>query len=157
MKKLRLFILTLGCALWASFAVSAPVHITIKSKDTGLFHEPYYVVYLADAQGKFLKTIRVMGYSTIHKQALRGWYRNAKRLGEDIDGLSGASLRNGADWNGKIDIADAHIAKGHKIILETSSEEYGNVRQEIVITLDKDNSTQSVQGTKHTDFMRVEL
>ncbi len=144
-------------ALWAVPALSATVTIEVDSKNTGFHHEPYYVVYLADTRGKFIRTLRVFGVKRAYQKSLRTWYRNAKRAGENIDALSGASLRRGNAYTGDFEIADSYIAKGYKLVLETSSENKGNKRQEIVITLDASKPVQTGFGNDHTDYMTVTL
>ncbi len=143
--------------LWAMPVLSAPLSIKIDSKDTGFYHEPYYVIYLADNKGKFVRTLQLFGYNLSYAKTLRGWYRNATRAGEDIDALSGASLRGGEEFVGDFDIDNTHISQGYKLILETSSENLGNKRQEIVITLDANKKVQQIMGTSHTDSVTVTL
>lgn len=154
MKKL-LFIF--ACIVWGLPAGATKVHITVDSKDTGFRLQPFYVVYLADAKGKFVKTFQQMGYSNNYKPALRKWIRAAKRAGEDLDALSGASLRNGEVFEGDFAIDPTYIDKGYQVILETASSSQGNIRKEIVITLDNSKITQTARGTKHTDSMTVTI
>ncbi len=143
--------------LWTMPALSAMVNVEVNSKNTGFKLEPYYVLYLANERGKFVKTLQLFGKNVGYEQTLKSWHRSANRAGEDIDALSGASLKKGAAFSGDFEIDDAYIAKGYKLILETSSASQGNKRQEVVITLDATKAKQRVAGKEHTDYVAVTL
>lgn len=154
MKNLLMAIATM---LWAIPAFSAKITLVVDSVNTGFHHEPYYVAYIADTKGKYVKTLQVFGYNINYARTMKGWYRNAYRKKEDIDALSGASLKKGDSFTGDFDIDPAYIDKGYQVVLETSSENKGNLRKEIVIKLDKNKPSQKVSGKDHTEFMSVTL
>ncbi len=138
-------------------ALSASVKIKINSKNTGLQLQPFYVIYLANEKGRFVKTLRQFGKNAVFQPTLQTWYRNAQRANEDIDALSGPSLVNGQTYTETFDIDDTYIDKGYKIILESVSYQFGHKRREITITLDATTPTQTLQGGEHTDSMTVTL
>lgn len=154
---MKQLLIIMATVLWAIPAFGAKISLTVDSVNTGFHHEPYYVVYIADNKGKYVETLQVFGYNINYARTMKGWYRNAYRNKEDIDALSGASLKKGDSFTGDFDIDPAYIDNGYQIVLETSSENKGNLRKEIVITLDKSKPTQKANGKEHTEFMSVTL
>ncbi len=147
----------LGTLIFATPVLSASVKVMLDTKDTGFKRQPFYVLYLANDKGEFVKTLRQFGYNGALKAALRNWHPKATAANEDIDALTGASLRGGEVYTEIFEIGDMYINKGYKIIVESVSAKGGHQPKEAYVTLDPNKKMQTMKGKVHTDSLTVKL
>ncbi len=141
--------------MWAMPVLSASVKITIKAHISDVVYPPYYAVYLADNKGKFVKTLQVIGLNYTYQRDITHWFRNAIRNAENIDALSGASLKSGQTWTKSVFIDNTYINNNYQIVIDSASRQHGNQRKEAVVRLDPNTKKTTTQGKNHTEFMTV--
>lgn len=133
---MRMSALPFGLAAAATLALPAlaearPVTLTTTLKSYG-GNGAYLALYVTDAQGKFVKTLRIAGGKAKYYRHLGGWARGS---GGRIDGVTGASVGSGQTLKFSVDIADALIDSGHQIRIDTAVEDDAEYAAEVVAPL----------------------
>lgn len=142
---------------WGGAVMSASIHITIQTKNQNTVYPPYYAIYVVDDKRRFVKTLHVMGQNYTYQRNMRDWFRNAIRHSEDIDALSGATLKNGATFKKSVFIDNSYILNKYTLIITSTSRQHGYHRQEIVIPLFPGNKQHTVHGKNHIKFATVRI
>jgi hypothetical protein len=93
----------------------------------------YLAIYLTDQTGKFHSTLHVAGRKAKYFSHLRDWSRG--NGGRTIDGLTGASVGSGGTLNVSVDVADALIAAGYQIRVDTSVEDGRDNVADVIVPL----------------------
>lgn len=144
---MRISALPFGLAAAATLALPAlaearTVTLTTTLKSYG-GNGAYLALYLTDAQGKFVKTLKIAGGKAKYYRHLAGWARGS---GGRVDGVTGASVGSGQTMKVSVDIADALIESGHQIRIDSAVENDAEYASEVVVPLAAANTGKPTAG-----------
>jgi len=132
---MRVSALPLGLAAAAlalpAMAQAKTVTLTTTLKSYG-GEGAYLAVYLTDAQGKYVQTLRVAGGKAKYYRHLRDWARAGAGR---IDGLTGASVGSGQTLRVSAEIADTMIDAGYQIRIDSAVENGAEIPADVVVPL----------------------
>ena len=159
MKKLAV---TLGAATFGlaaavampSLAEARTVTMTTTMKNYG-GNGAYLAIYLTDAQGKFQSTLHVSGGKTKYYKHLRDWNRGRASARQNIDGITGASVGSGQTLKLSVDVADALIAAGYQIRVDSAVEDGRENAADVIVPLTAANVGKPVAGKGYVKSVTV--
>lgn len=159
MKKLAI---TLGAATFGlAAAVAMPsladariVTLTTTMKNYG-GNGAYLAVYLTDAQGKFQSTLHVSGGKAKYYKHLRDWNRGRASAQQNIDGITGASVGSGQTLKFSASVADALIAAGYQIRVDSAVEDGRENAADVIVPLTAASVGKPVAGRGYVKSVTV--
>lgn len=132
---MRVSALPLGLAAAAlalpAMAQAKTVTLTTSLKSYG-GNGAYLAIYLTDAQGKFVQTLKVAGGKAKYYRHLRDWSRLS---GGRVDGVTAASVGSGQTLRVSAEIADAMIDAGYQIRIDSAVESDAEIAGDVVVPL----------------------
>lgn len=115
----------------------------------------YLVISLIAPDGKYDKTLRVMGANKRWYPSLKEWHKAQKNKPEKLDAITGASIKGGDRSVTVIELDDSKIDKGYKIRFETSVEDQEYFVDDVEIPYTKSNLTSRVNGKGYIKSVRI--
>ena len=131
-----------------------PVKIHLYSSP-GEHERPYFVIFLVNANNRYVKTLAVIGDDKKYFDAFRYWYRYSKSSGENIDALSGPSINNGTVFTQDIVLPDDAITNGYKIRIDASGEFGDYVPKEAIVKLTNEINGQKTPGKQYMEYITL--
>lgn len=144
--------------LISSSFVKAPTSVSFKCMIQMINYtgeKAYVVVSLIDPDGKYVKTLYVQGDDDEWFPDLKSWWKFSNGTGENIDGITGATIGNGERNIISLAFDPSQIDSGHIVRFESAVEnqEYYTVDAEIAL-----NSTtikNKVDGKGYIRYIRM--
>lgn len=115
----------------------------------------YVVVSLIDAQGKYEKTLAVLGPDKQWYNTLKEWYKFQAKTKENLSAVTSASIAGGDRAVKTISIEDAKLNKGYKLRFESAVEEQKYHTKDIEIPLTAEGLTQRASGSGYIRFVKL--
>lgn len=114
----------------------------------------YIVVSLLNPEGKYEKTLQVMGDDPRWYSDLPEWWKfYGKR--EVIDAITGATISGGQRVVKVIEIEDDKIDKGYKIRFETAVEDQDYYVNDVEFELTSENVRSKIDGVGYIRYIRM--
>lgn len=114
----------------------------------------YIVVSLINPQGKYEKTLQVLGDDPEWYSDLPEWWKfYGKR--ETIDAITGATISGGQRAVKVIEIEDSKINKGYKIRFETAVEDQKYHVSDVEFELTSESVKSKVDGKGYIRYVRM--
>lgn len=115
----------------------------------------YIIVSVVDKEGKYLKTIRVLGEDPEWYHEIDSWWSYYGKKRYNIDGITGATISGGERSIFKLDIDQAWIGKGNTLRFETAVEEQEYYETDLVVPLDEEQLNAKFEGTGYIRYVRL--
>lgn len=115
----------------------------------------YITAYIVNAQGKFIKTLNVMGDDKKWYKNLKQWYLAQKKTNEKLDAITGASVSGGKRNVFTIQLDQSLINKGYKIRFESAVEHGNHIPIEVDIPLETATIESKVDGKGYIRFVKL--
>ena len=135
---------------WAEQTIT----VALKTKAGG-HDQPYFVVMLLDEQGRYNKTLTVVGDDPQYYRAFKFWKRYIGRTDEDIDALSSASVSNGTTVKRTVKIPHEAIAKNYTVRVDAAGYRGEKYIKTAMIKLSPENKEKRFNGQKFLDYAWV--
>ena len=114
----------------------------------------YVVASLIDPQGKYERTLQVIGDDPEWYSELTAWWKfYGKR--KVIDGITGATIKAGERTVKVLDIDDSKMNKGYKIRFETAVEDEYYYAKDAEVVLSTENLNVKVEGKGYIRYVRL--
>ncbi len=114
----------------------------------------YVVASLIDPQGKYERTLQVIGDDPEWYSELTEWWKfYGKR--KVIDGITGATIKAGERTVKVLDIDDSKMNKGYKIRFETAVEDEYYYAKDAEVVLSTENLNVKVEGKGYIRYVRL--
>ncbi|MDO5608306.1 MAG: DUF2271 domain-containing protein [Capnocytophaga sp.] len=114
----------------------------------------YVVVSLIDPNGKYEKTLQVLGDDPEWYSDLPEWWKfYGKR--QTIDAITGATISGGQRAVKVIEIDDNKLDKGYKIRFETAVEDQKYYATDVEFELTSESVKSKVDGTGYIRYVRM--
>lgn len=114
----------------------------------------YIVVSLINPQGKYEKTVYVLGDDKKWYKSLKEWYAFYSKKPNDINAKTGASVTGGDRSSTTLEIEDSKINAGYKLRFETAVEDQKYYANDIEINLDTEQLSSKTEGKNHIKYIR---
>lgn len=123
--------------------------------DTYKGEPAYVVVSLISPDGKYDKTLRVLGPNKRWYNSLKEWYKAQKSKPEKLDAITSASIKGGDRTVTILEIDDKKINKGYKIRFESSVEDQNYYADDVEIPYTTDKLTSRTNGKGYIKTVRI--
>lgn len=140
-------------ALAASTAQAVEVAIQVQIADYE-GHEAYFVVYLADADGRYQRTLWISGTEQEYQEDLSRWWRYAGRSDEDFDAVTGASTPAGGRVLVRSELSEEEISGGYQIVVDTGVEDQRVISPDATMALSQEAIGEKTEGADYVQFIR---
>lgn len=151
----------LAAALILSTALVAPglayaKDLTIKAQIAS-YSGPntFFAIYVTKPDGSYDSTLWVAGQNQRYYRHLRNWVRGISAAGDNIDGISGASVGAGQTLTVHASLADTMIDAGYQIHVDSAVENGGEYANDVVLPLTQANSGVPASGTGYVQNLIV--
>ena len=115
----------------------------------------YIVVSLINPQGKYDKTLYVMGDDKKWYNTLKEWHAFYSKKPTNINGKTGASVTGGDRSMTTFEIDDSKINSGYKLRFETAVEDQKYYANDVEIELTTQNLTEKTDGKGYIRYVRL--
>lgn len=116
----------------------------------------YIIVSLLDEEGKYLKTLRVLGDDEEWYPDLRSWWLFYKAEKQpNIDGITGATIAGGERSIFVVEIEDELLDSGKQIRFETAVEDQKYHVKDLQFPLTTENVNGKFEGTGYIRYVRM--
>ncbi|MDZ7878321.1 MAG: DUF2271 domain-containing protein [Saprospiraceae bacterium] len=115
----------------------------------------YVVVSLMDANGKYKKTLQVMGKEKRWYDDITSWFKFHSAQRESVDGISGASITAGSRKVFSLSMDEAFYNKGFRLRFETAVEDNEYKEKDVEMDFSETNVGKNVEGTKYIRYVKL--
>jgi hypothetical protein len=115
----------------------------------------YIVVSLINSQGKYDKTLYVMGDDKKWHNTLKEWHAFYSKKPTKINGKTGASITGGDRSMTTFEIEDSKINSGYRLRFETAVEDQKYYVNDVEIALTTQNLTEKIEGKGYIRYVRL--
>ena len=115
----------------------------------------YIVVSLINPQGKYDKTLYVMGDNKKWYNTLKEWHAFYSKKPTNISGKTGASVTGGDRSLTTFEIEDSKINSGYKLRFETAVEDQKYYANDAEIALTTQAFTEKTDGKGYIRYVRL--
>jgi hypothetical protein len=112
----------------------------------------YVVISLVNPQGKYEKTLAVLGPDKKWYNTLPEWHKFETKAKTQLNAITGASV-NGGDR--AIEIDDSKLNKGYKLRFESAVEEQKYVIKDVEMSLTPEALTERAEGSVYIKFVKL--
>jgi hypothetical protein len=156
MKNIIASIFLAGAAALPGLASARPVVLTTQMQAYG-GDGAYLALYLADASGKYVKTLWLAGRKAKYYQHLRDWARAGGASARQVDGVTGASVGSGRTLKVTVDLADALIDAGYEIRVDSAVEDQRDSPLDARLPLTVKGAGKPVAGRAYVKSLSYDL
>ncbi len=146
-----LLLLTLSVS---AFAQNAKYKCTLQLTNyTGL--EAYVVVSLINPEGKYEKTLYMMGPDKQWYNGFKEWDKFLGKKKEKLDAITGASIAAGDRSSATFQIDESKLNKGYKLRFESAVEDKNYYVTDVEIPLTTEGLTKKTEGTGYIRYVKL--
>ncbi len=154
--KLKITFITALLLLLCTIPVTAQTKYKCLLQMTGYTGEnAYVVVSLVAPNGKYDKTLRVMGPDKRWYNSLKEWYKSQQAKPEKLDAVTGASIKGGDRSVTTFILDDSKINKGYKIRFESSVENQKYFADDVEIPYTSAKLTEKADGKGYIKVVKL--
>lgn len=142
---------------FASFTVSAQTskYRCMLQMSNYMGEGAYIVVSLINPQGKYEKTLYVLGEDKKWYKSLKEWYAFYSKKPDDISAKTGASVTGGDRSSTTLEIEDSKINSGYKLRFESAVEDQKYYINDLEINLNTEQLTAKTEGKNYIKYVRL--
>jgi hypothetical protein len=115
----------------------------------------YVIASLVHPQTGYQQTLSVSGDEIDWYEDLPEWYRFYENSGEDIDGITGASIQSGGRRVVMLSLDSAVLNAGYQLRFETAVENQKYYTQDLEVTLTDSIAGKNLQGTGYIRYVKL--
>ncbi|ODT56901.1 MAG: flagellin biosynthesis protein FlgD [Paludibacter sp. 47-17] len=115
----------------------------------------YVVASLINPQGKYERTLAILGPDKKWWDSLTEWYKAQQVKAEKLDAISGASIKGGDRRIISFTIDDKIMNKGYKLRFESSVEDQKYVVDDVEIPLTTAQLTTKANGKTYIKLVKI--
>lgn len=115
----------------------------------------YVVASLINPQGKYERTLAILGPDKKWWDSLTEWYKAQQVRAEKLDAISGASIKGGDRRIISFTIDDKIMNKGYKLRFESSVEDQKYVVDDVEIPLTTAQLTTKADGKTYIKLVKI--
>lgn len=115
----------------------------------------YIVVSLMNPEGKYEKTLYVMGSDKKWYNTLKEWHAFQTKKPTNISAITGASVAGGDRSVTVLEIEEAKINKGYKLRFESAVEDKEYYAKDLEIPLTTESLAGKTDGTGYIRYVRL--
>ena len=115
----------------------------------------YLVISLVDEDGKYVRTLEVNGNDEEWYEDLKEWWAYERNTGQQIDGITSASVGNGERKVTVLELGKDKLDSGYKIRFETAVEDQDYFTADIEIPLTSDEMVSKYMGIGYIRYVRI--
>ncbi|MFC5045644.1 DUF2271 domain-containing protein [Aquimarina hainanensis] len=115
----------------------------------------YVVTSLMTPDGKYEKTLNVLGDDEEWYSDLPKWWSFSNGINEDIDAITGATIGNGERHISILEIDEEKIDAGYTIRFETAVENQEYYSKDVEIPLQSSTIRNKVNGSGYIRYVRM--
>lgn len=154
MKHIKL-VLLIGFAI-ASYALQAQTQYRAMIQMNPYKGESaYLVVSLISPQGKYEKTLAMLGPDKRWWDSLTEWYKAQKAKPEKLDAVTGASIKGGDRRITTLTLDDKLLNKGYKIRFESAVEDQYYYVDDVELVYSTDKVTERTDGRGYIKTVKL--
>ena len=117
--------------------------------------EAYVVVSLINPNGKYEKTLYMMGPDKQWYNGFKEWDKQLGKKKENLNGITGASVAAGDRSSTTFTINESKLNKGYKLRFESAVEDKEYFVTDLEIPLTTEAITQKTVGTGYIRFVKL--
>lgn len=117
--------------------------------------EAYVVVSLIDPNGKYEKTLYMMGPDKQWYNGFKTWDKNLGKKKENLNGITGASIAAGDRASATFVLDESKLNKGYKLRFESAVEDAKNYATDVEIPFTTEAITQKTEGKGYIRFVKL--
>lgn len=118
-------------------------------------HAAYVVVSLVDAQGKYVRTLLVLGSDAKWYDKLKEWHKAQKSQKENLSAITSASVAGGARNTATFDLDEALLDKGYTIRFESNVENLKYQKVDAAVYFNANTVEKKTAGTGYIKFVKL--
>lgn len=115
----------------------------------------YVVISLVNPQGKYEKTLAVLGPDKKWYNTLPEWHKFETKAKTQLNAITGASVNGGDRAMRTIEIDDSKLNKGYKLRFESAVEEQKYVIKDVEMSLTPEALTERAEGSVYIKFVKL--
>ncbi|MCR4029771.1 MULTISPECIES: DUF2271 domain-containing protein [Flavobacterium] len=115
----------------------------------------YIVVSLINPQGKYEKTLYILGEDKKWYNSLKEWYAFYSKKPTDISAKTGASVTGGDRSSTTLEIEDSKINSGYKLRFESAVEDQKYYANDLEINLNTEQLSTKTEGKNYIKYVRL--
>lgn len=115
----------------------------------------YVILSLMDPDGNYAKTLSVSGDDEEWYEDMPTWYEFHEQAGEDIDGITGASIASGGRKITVMEVDRSRLEAGYKLRFETAVEDQEYYSQDLEVELSEGNVKKRLPGTGYIRYVQL--
>jgi hypothetical protein len=115
----------------------------------------YIIVSVVDQNGKYLRTLRVLGDDPEWYHEITSWWNYYGKKRYDLDGITGATIAGGERSVFQLPIDSEYLKAGNTLRFETAVEEQNYHEIDAEIPLSPDISNAQTQGSGYIRYVRL--
>lgn len=116
----------------------------------------YCTVSLLDADGKYVKTLQVLGEDDEWYPDIQEWFKFQNGGGaNDIDGITGASIAGGKRAIFNLTLDSDKVDAGYSLRFESAVEDQYYYKDDVVISLTRENLKGKFEGMGYIRYVRL--
>lgn len=152
--KIYLIIAFLCCAVFQANAQTSKYKCMLQMSNY-IGEGSYIVVSLVNPEGKYDKTLYVMGDDKKWYNTLKEWHAFFSKKTTNISGKTGASVTGGDRSITTFEIEDSKINSGYRLRFETAVEDQKYYVNDVEIALTTQNLTEKTEGKGYIRYVRL--
>ncbi|MEM6642825.1 MAG: DUF2271 domain-containing protein [Bacteroidota bacterium] len=115
----------------------------------------YVITSLLDAEDQYVKTLYVGGDDEEWYPDLPTWFKYYENSGEEIDGITGASIQSGGRKVALLEVEANQLDSGYKLRFESSVEDGLYHDQDIELDLSSEMVGKTISGSGYIRYVRI--
>lgn len=117
--------------------------------------EAYVVVSLINPQGKYEKTLYIMGSDSTWYNGFKEWDKYLGKKNEKLNAITGASVAAGDRSSATIILDESKMNRGYKLRFESVVEEQNYHATDVEIPMTTEALTKKTSGTGYIRFVKL--
>jgi hypothetical protein len=115
----------------------------------------YVVISLINPQGKYEKTLAVLGPDKKWYNTLPEWHKFETKAKTQLNAITGASVNGGDRAMRTIEIDDSKLNKGYKLRFESAVEEQKYVLKDVEMAVTPEGLAAKADGSVYIKFVKL--
>ena len=150
--RISVFATLISCSLYVSAQTSKYKCLLQLTNYTG--KGAYIVLSLINPDGKYQKTLYVVGDDDKWYNTLPEWYKFYSQNPDTVDGITGATISGGNRTIINFEIEDTELNKGYKLRFETAVESQEYYQEDVEVPLTDEGLAQKSEGKGYIRYVR---
>lgn len=115
----------------------------------------YIIVSVIDGSGNYQETLKVIGEDEQWYPDLKNWHSFHKDSGQDIDGITGATIAGGERTVFSFYLDEKYLDKDYTLRIETAVEDQDYHLDDVNLPILSDKLTGTVEGSGYIRYIKL--